>query len=505
MSGTARVLLLLVLTCALATSAEGQASPFVPLDDPMLPQVEHLILRGDLADPSPMVRPFRRSDIRKSLAAADTSIAAVRALAAWYAEPLLSPIADTAAAVRFRVGARGGFQAGTQARRDFFHPAGAGTIWGYAEVRAEAQWGPLTIVSRPGFENRVRRDPDWPGRRDNFFSGRLFEGYASLQSGPARLSYGQFERNWGPAGLPGFSISNVTYRRDGWAFELMTRRLQFSAYASQLADERDSTGALAKRYFLTKRLGVQITDRLNIAAWEATVLTGEDRSFEAAFSNPFSFAYATLTYGYGDVGTNNMLGADITWRVLGRNTLHAQLALDDLWIQDRERNRDRFGGTVRVSGPLGRRVSYSTTYSLVSSLALRAFRPTESVLDGGVGIGRNFSDNDQFTVQLGVPVRGTWLLTPEVTLFRQGEGSPRAPYPALPADPVLFPTLFIGTVERTYRLAMGVAGRTGALQVLGNVGLHRVENSGNQAGVRVNRVEARVQATIGTSAAGWLR
>ena len=42
--------------------ARAQASPYLPLDDPRLPLLEHLIARGDIEDPSPMVRPFRRAD-----------------------------------------------------------------------------------------------------------------------------------------------------------------------------------------------------------------------------------------------------------------------------------------------------------------------------------------------------------------------------------------------------------------------------------------------------------
>ena len=49
-----------------------QASPYIPLDDPRLPLLEHLIARGDIDDPSPMVRPFRRSDAVRVLAAADS-------------------------------------------------------------------------------------------------------------------------------------------------------------------------------------------------------------------------------------------------------------------------------------------------------------------------------------------------------------------------------------------------------------------------------------------------
>src|SRR5512147_2093600 len=49
----------------------AQASPFLPLDDPRLPLLEHLIARGDIEDPSPMVRPFRRADALRALAEAD--------------------------------------------------------------------------------------------------------------------------------------------------------------------------------------------------------------------------------------------------------------------------------------------------------------------------------------------------------------------------------------------------------------------------------------------------
>jgi len=33
----------------------AQASPYLPLDDPRLPLLEHLIARGDVEDPSPII------------------------------------------------------------------------------------------------------------------------------------------------------------------------------------------------------------------------------------------------------------------------------------------------------------------------------------------------------------------------------------------------------------------------------------------------------------------
>src|SRR5918994_5680904 len=60
--------------------ASAQASAYIALDDPSLPLLEHLIARGDIEDPSPMVRPFRRVDAARVLAAADTAGASGRTL-----------------------------------------------------------------------------------------------------------------------------------------------------------------------------------------------------------------------------------------------------------------------------------------------------------------------------------------------------------------------------------------------------------------------------------------
>src|SRR4029077_8620645 len=45
-----------------AATATAQASLFLPRDDARLPLLEHLIARGDVEDPSPMIRPFRFRD-----------------------------------------------------------------------------------------------------------------------------------------------------------------------------------------------------------------------------------------------------------------------------------------------------------------------------------------------------------------------------------------------------------------------------------------------------------
>jgi len=112
---------------------------------------------------------------------------------------------------------------------------------------------------------------------------------------------------------------------------------------------------------------------------------------------------------------------------------------------------------------------------------------------------------DQLTLTAGVP-RGTrWLLTPELTLLRQGEGQLDYPFPVGAAEVAAIPQLFIGVVERTWRAAIDLRGREGPLDLHLNAGLHHVVNAGHEEGRTVNRFEGRLQATLGISHRGTLR
>jgi hypothetical protein len=122
-----------------------------------------------------------------------------------------------------------------------------------------------------------------------------------------------------------------------------------------------------------------------------------------------------------------------------------------------------------------------------------------------VGLGRNFADMDQLSALATVPVGNRWLLTPELTVLRQGEGEIDDPFPATPAEAGELPQLFIGVVERTYRAAVGVSGRQGPLDLRASAGVHHVVNADHQEGRTVNRFEGRLQATLGVSRGGALR
>jgi hypothetical protein len=491
------------LLCGVLAPARlaAQASPYLPLDDPRLPLSEHLLLRGDVADPSPQVRPFRLSDAARVLAEADTAGAPASELIHQLRRSLETPEGD-----RWRIAARAGAQAFSHIRRDLLHPLGPDGVRPYADFTGEAVMGPIALVSRPAAEPRLPDDPEWPGRRDLELAWRMVEAYASAQFRYGSVFYGQMDRNWGPAGITGIPVSDYGYNTVEAGFELGVKTVRLHVLARTLDDARDSLGQRVHRYFFAHRLTVRPSDRLSVALWETTVLAGADRDFDARYRNPLALLLLANQYGLGADG-NIMFGFDGRWRAARALTLEGQLAIDDLQYENTggaNRYPSRWAFTLAASGPLGARLAWRAFYTQASSLAFRTLSPFESFTDAGVGLGRNFDDMDQATITATLPAGTRWLLAPELTLLRQGEGRITDPFPASAAAGDI-PQLFIGVVERTWRAAVGVSGRQGPLDLRASAGLHHVVNAEHQEGRTVNRFEGRLQATLGLSRGGTLR
>jgi Capsule assembly protein Wzi len=491
---------LALLLVALPVRLAAQASPYIALDDPRLPALEHLIAAGDVDDPSPQVRPFRRADavrvLDSALARSDTRDTALVAalLAAW---------TDDTATARWRVEGRAGGQGYTEARRDPLHPGGPKGVRPYLDLRLEAIFGNLALVSRPAIETRLTRDPDWPGRTDLKVTGREVEAYVSAQFRWARLFYGQMDRNWGPGGVPGIGLSNYGYPRPELGLEVGNDRFRLTALASTLADVTDTLGRVDHRYFFAHRLDATLSRRLRLGLWETVVLGGPDRSFDARYRNPVTLLLLANQYGLGDQG-NVLLGLDVSWRVGRRTTLQGQFGLDDFQYQNRSsptRTPDRYAFTLAGTGALSGTLAWHALYTQASSLAFRTSNPIEDFTDQGVGLGRSFADDDQLTLRVTAPVTPHWLVAPELTLLRQGQGRVTDPFPQGTARGNT-PTLFLGTVERTWRAALGLSGEQGPLGLQASAGVHYIQNDGNVSGRTRTRFVARIQATLGLGREG---
>ena len=482
----------------------AQASPYLPLDDPRLPLLEHLIGRGDIADPSPMVRPFRRADALRVLTEADTAASDGRPGPATLIHSLRTSLEELPGGQTWRFAVQAGAQAYTHIRRDVLHPLGPDGVRPYAELGAEAVFGPFALVTRQAAEPRITDDPEWPGRKDLTLAWRFPEAYLDARFKYGSLFYGQMDRNWGPVGLAGIGVSNYGYPQAEAGLRLGTRTFQLEALARSLNDG-DSVGLRVHRYFFAHRASLRLSDRLQVGLWETTVLSGVDREFDGRYRNPLTLLLFANQYGLGADG-NVMIGFDAGWRV-GRTTLQTQVGLDDLQYADASTARypNRWAFTLAATGPLGRTLGWRAAYTQASSLAFRTLDPFENFTDSGVGIGRNFDDNDQATVAVRIPQGTRWLIAPELTFLRQGEGGLDRPFPATPAEADQIPQIFIGVVERTWRAGVDVRGRQGALDLHLNAGVHHVVNAYHDEGRTVNRFEGRLQATLGLSRRGVLR
>jgi hypothetical protein len=131
------------------------------------------VLRGDVAGPTPFVRPFLRPRALRVLAQADT---APGSRAGRLIHALREEWAVPAAESWFDAGIRGGVQAYSHARRDPLHPAGPRGASPYADVSLMAAYGNVILVTRPAVEPRLSRDADWTGRQGLKVTARLAEG-----------------------------------------------------------------------------------------------------------------------------------------------------------------------------------------------------------------------------------------------------------------------------------------------------------------------------------------
>ncbi len=497
-----------LLLLGAAVPASAQASLYLPLDDARVPLLEHLIARGDVEDPRPMVRPFRLADAVQVLAAADTAPDTPRGK---LIKELRTALTEDTASARWGVDVRVGGHAYTQKRRDPLHLGGPGTANWYFDIALRGVLGPFAVATRPAAEPRLIGDPDWPNTTQEHVTGRLVEGYISGQIRFGALTFGQLQRNWGPVGLPGIPLSDYGYQRQGLALELGTDAIRLQAIASDLRSEFNAGGGRINRYLFAHRLEARLSRRLRVALWESSILQGEGRILETPFANPLSLSFFANTFGINEEGNNVMIGADVHWQPHRGVTVQAQLAVDDFLFNQRFEAPDRWALTLSGFGPLGRDAAWRVMYTQVSSLAFRTFDPFENFVDAGVGTGRNFTDMDLSLIRVSLPVARTFLVTPELAFQRQGEGSLDDPFPARVPDPrtpvgvIDVPGLFIGTVEKTYRVAIEVTGTRGPVELAGDLGYHHVTNALHQPGVSADRVVARVQAIVAWRRRGTLR
>jgi len=486
-----RIALLLLLAIPSAARAQD-ASPYVPLNHWAMPYVEHLIARGRLTDPTPLTRPFREADLLRALEAADSTRLSA---AEWrVVGKIKTELARRERGPTARLDLHAGVGASSHARREALREAGPGhgTVSGGAGLTL--YFGPAVVVAHPYFDTRLKYDPDWYGKKDRAIAGRSAEAYVSAQLRYAELFFGTLDRNWGPSAVQGILLSDSPYGMDHAAITLGTNGVRVEGIATQLNSLVDTAGAIHNRYMVQHRLWLRPPGHWTVALWEGSVLAGVGRQLEPWYLNLMSLGLlAQINTG---TNVNTFVGFDAQRR--GPVTLFAQGMLDDIQV-DRKTAADRkptsYGVTFGAQGNLKPvNGAWTLFYTRISNLAYRNEDNFQTPIYFGLGTGRNFSDYDQLTLRASLLSAHGALLTPEVTLLRQGEGDLHLAHPPVAAYDST-PAFLSGVVERTVRLAVSGQLSAGAWTLAGDGGVHLVHNAGHINGANDTRWVGTVGVT----------
>ena len=500
---TMRALLLVTTALVLASSARAQqASPYLPLDHWTMPYLEHLVRARTIRDPSPLIRPFRRADAREVLRAADTVNASgairslVRRLATYFAT-------DRNTEIWYRTDLMFGGRAATHARRTAVRDSGNGDLWNRGHLSGVGVVGPVAFASRLDWDYRLEADPDYQGSisREVAIPNRFNDAYGSVQFRLGEVYFGQMDRNWGPTFVEGVILSPSPYSYDHFAVRFGTRHASVSVLATQFDDLPNGAGNNAQRYLVLHNIYLRLPFHLTANIWEGTLFAGENRQFEPWFLNPFKLANRTWR-DEGGLPNNNLVGGDFELAIPHWPRAYFSVFIDDFPPAAGDEEPTSGALTAGVQGAM-HGVVWTAFYTAVANLTYRATSPEEILTRRGVGIGRNQSDYDQFTVRLSMmPVAGV-LLNPEFTFIRQGEGDFRQPFPPQSAFPNT-PVLHSGVVEKILRI--GIDGRVevplgpASVAIAFDAAYHRFTNFGHIRGATGDRFVGSVQADF---IVGW--
>jgi hypothetical protein len=477
-----RVSLALLLLLAGAPLAAQEASAYVPLSWWGTPFIEHLIARRRLVDPTPLTRPFRATDLLRTLDAVDSTV--VTSTEWTVVRQMRSDLRRTQRGPSARLDVHAGVAASSHARRDPLRAAGPGHTTFSGGAALTLYFGPAVVVSHPYFDTRLKWDPDWYGKKDRIIAGKESEAYVSAQFPMAELFFGILDRNWGPSPVQGQLLSDSPYGPDHLGITLGTSGVRLDGIAMQLNSLTDTAG-VHNRYLILHRLWVRPPGRWTFDVWDGTVLEGVGRQLEPWYLNLVGLGYLTQINTGANV--NSFVGFDVQRQ--GAVTVFAQGMLDDIQV-DRKTAFDlkpsSYGLTLGAQGALPRfNGAWTLFYTRVTNLTYRNEDNFATPIRFGLGTGRNFSDYDQATLRLSL-MAPSILLTPELTFLRQGEGDPRLPHPLVSAYPST-PTIFAGVVERTLRLALAGQVARGRWLLSGDGGVHLISNAGHVSGASQTR------------------
>ncbi len=466
------------------TSAVAQGSPYVPLDDPAYRYVDALLARGGLHALSALERPYAADAL--ALAARDTMslgpigrhwaralAARARSYGAGYSTDARSG-GERVSSLRASLAADVEVAASTAARAEMTVADDDAAFRPALSAHGSLALDRFVAAVRYRADAALADAPDYGGNANGSLPGRLEEAYVGARWRVAELVVGRVTRDWGPLTAGGLQIGPAPYSYDHLYGRLGTDRLRIQTMLARLDDGPGLYVPRVRRYLTMHRLAGRWRD-LEWAGTESYVYSGEGRRLSLALSNPFFPALAT--HYLNDETGNVSAAVDLLWRS-PVGLLAVQAMLDDYQFESGNPGDDEppsYGVTLIVDGlPLVAEHRAFASYTRVANLTYRTVDPGDNYNFREVGLGRAFSDYDEFRGGVELALLPAMPVRAYVAYRRQGSGDYRLPFPPM-EDYATTPAFLSAPVTRVTRVAISGGGtpRPG-WGVEGDIGYNRV-------------------------------
>ncbi|MBO6576354.1 MAG: hypothetical protein JJ896_16705 [Rhodothermales bacterium] len=483
----------LVLACAMGSQAAlGQASLFIPLDDPVYEDIRLAQTLGLLHELHPDRLPYTALEVRRAATGGDHPLV----------QAVLHALPRSASEAGTGYTGRMGLRAASHRRLDPARPLEDAELYPYLESGLHYLDGRL--VARAAFRADAYWDRD-PDGLDSVLRAfmRNDQSYVGLAGDRASLHLGRIATHWGLPGGSGLLVSEnarsfdaLQFRlgNDTWTLTSMLGELDSMTgdgrFTGTAGDDSVRTGS-DRRWMSAHRLDWTPSPRFTLSILEAALFSGPNAGLSLKYLNPTQFLVLAVDNRPKNEENNALLGVMITARP-DAWLLHAQLMVDDvdLFFGDEPAS---FAAAVVAEHRVRPRLVMRAHAEAVASRTYNTFQPEGRWLYLQRGIATQFSDyvqtrlgaefsNAAFNLHIEPYLQGIW----------QGERDIRQPF----RFDDTFATLLVGTVERSLRAAVRVRARRDRGYLILDAGFNRISNDRHISGA------LRTQPVI-TFGSGW--
>ena len=481
------------------------ATPYLPLDDVGYQYIDALREQPGIRSLTALERPYTAHQIRVAL---DSALAGntsrversfLDALAGTIAKYELTPATADSSAPRALFDGNVYATAQTSGRRELMLADTGTAVIPAGSLRLLMAGGPIAGAIRVEIDPLLNHDPEFSGRKDRTLAARTHDGYLLGRWQYGELFFGRTDRNWGPQIFEGLQLGDYAYSYDHFYGRIGSDRLHWSMVTARLENYVEAPGRESERYFSIHRLGGRI-GKLELAFSEGYIYAGVGRGLEFSLVNPLNvFA---LSWRDENVDGNLSLGFESSYRTEHFGTFALHALIDDYQIDKCDTTCNEPSSTgITLSAerlPIASGLKAFAAYTRVSSLTYRTPRPDEMYAIHGIGLGRGFSDYEEWRLGLDIAAIPRIPLRAYVGARRQGEGDYRATYPKRTAlDAKRIPALIIGQATKITRFGVSGGGFFApGFRFSGDLGYNSVSPSVSPLNVDASGFEGRIRVSF---------